>query len=203
MRRTVAFLVLLIASARASAQDAKLAGTWKLDTGQSQGLAPGLQLSLAIRETGDTAIVDTRVTTPQGPVVLSDTILLTGVEFPYTYRRANGKPPDHSHSDPYRHAGGDHAGRFQLGRGRARAGTVHPGHRRARRDAAVRVRMAAMDTGRRAGRGRGDGVAAATPHLQTAVDGRHHRRRTPRPARPATHHEVSFPQFFGHLRLGG
>ena len=92
MRRTVSFLsILLITSAHAAtAQDAKLVGTWKFDAGRSEGLPPGLQLSLAIREAGDTAIVETRVTTPQGPVVLSDTILLTGVEFAYTYRRANG-----------------------------------------------------------------------------------------------------------------
>jgi hypothetical protein len=70
---------------------AELDGRWRLDGSRSNGVGPGVELTVDITRNGDILYLESRIRVPQGPVVLNDTIQLVNRAVPYTYKRPNGQ----------------------------------------------------------------------------------------------------------------
>jgi hypothetical protein len=69
---------------------AQLSGTWRLDNSRSNGVGPNVGLVMVIAQRGDTVTIERRYRLPQGPVVVLDTMPITGVVGPYVFRAPSG-----------------------------------------------------------------------------------------------------------------
>jgi hypothetical protein len=59
---------------------AHFAGTWVLDTARSEGLPPGLEQTMRVKQSGDRLEIENELKGPQGEQRLSDVFVLDGKE---------------------------------------------------------------------------------------------------------------------------
>lgn len=79
---TIALLVMCV-SALAS-QKTDFSGTWTLDRSRSEGLAPGMEQTMTIKQSGDRLEMDMKITGgPQGNEEIKDEFILDGKEMDY------------------------------------------------------------------------------------------------------------------------
>lgn len=57
---------------------ADLSGTWALDKARSEGLPPGMDQTLMLKQTGDRVEVEAKISGPQGEQTVSDGYILDG-----------------------------------------------------------------------------------------------------------------------------
>jgi hypothetical protein len=75
----VAFVALSLIVAGAAAK-ADFSGKWVMDITKSEGVAPGVEFSLNIKQAGDKIEVETTVKSPQGERVVKDAFIADGKE---------------------------------------------------------------------------------------------------------------------------
>ena len=79
-------LCMVVASAKAD-----FSGTWSMDKSQSEGLPPGLDQTMTVVHTGDKLSLETKLTTPEGEQVISDSYMLDGKETEFTPQTPGGQ----------------------------------------------------------------------------------------------------------------
>jgi hypothetical protein len=85
----ITILSLTFAAAGASAK-ADFTGTWKLDAAKSEGLPPGMEQTMVVKQTGDEVSIATTVKAPQGEQTVPDTYAVNGKLVEFTKDAANG-----------------------------------------------------------------------------------------------------------------
>jgi hypothetical protein len=79
-----ATLMLLMMSVVASAQKADFSGTWALDRSRSEGLPPGMEQTMTVKQSGDQIELEMKITGgPQGNEEIKDQFILDGKEADY------------------------------------------------------------------------------------------------------------------------
>jgi hypothetical protein len=78
-----ALAALTLATAGAAAK-ANFSGTWVMDVARSEGLPPGLQQTLMVKQEGDCVEVELKVKTPEGEQTIKDGYTVDGSEVEFT-----------------------------------------------------------------------------------------------------------------------
>jgi hypothetical protein len=83
----IGFLAITLAAAvtGVSAQ-ANFTGTWVLDATRTQGMPPGVEITMTVKHTGDRVELESNISSPAGQQTVSDVYVLDGKEADY-------KPP--------------------------------------------------------------------------------------------------------------
>lgn len=63
---------------------ADLGGTWVLDKARSEGLPPGMEQTLTIKQTGERVDVEAKISGPRGEQTVNDSYVLDGKEKEFT-----------------------------------------------------------------------------------------------------------------------
>ena len=66
-------------------------GTWILDKTNSEGLPPGMDQTMTVVQTGDKLALETKLITPEGEQVVSDSYLIDGKEAEFTPKTPGGE----------------------------------------------------------------------------------------------------------------
>jgi hypothetical protein len=67
-----------------AAQKADFSGTWVLDKSRSEGLPPGMEQTMTVRQAGDRLDIEMKMSGPQGNEEIKDQFILDGKETDYT-----------------------------------------------------------------------------------------------------------------------
>ncbi|HKS28085.1 MAG TPA: hypothetical protein VJS44_09710 [Pyrinomonadaceae bacterium] len=79
-----ATLMLLMMSVAASAQKADFSGTWVMDRARSEGVPPGMEQTMTVKQSGDQLEIEMKITGgPQGSEEIKDQFTLDGKEADY------------------------------------------------------------------------------------------------------------------------
>lgn len=91
-RRVLAMSAALLAACvnGAAAQKADFSGAWALDKGRSEGLPPGMDQTMTVRQSGDRVEVEAKVSGPRGEQEVKDQFILDGKETDFTPPVLNG-----------------------------------------------------------------------------------------------------------------
>ena len=66
-------------------------GKWKLDAAKSEGLPPGMEQTMNVKQNGDEINIETTVKMPQGEQTVPDSYSVTGKEVEFTKEAPNGQ----------------------------------------------------------------------------------------------------------------
>ena len=80
----------LIFSSAVFAANPDFSGTWALDKTKSEGLPPGMDQTMTVKQTGDKISLETKLTTEQGEQTVPDSYMLDGKETDFTPKAPNG-----------------------------------------------------------------------------------------------------------------
>ena len=86
-----AALAALVPCAAGAAAKANFTGTWVLDVGKSEGIWPGTEQTLVVRQDGDRVEIELKVKTPQGERVSKDSYTVDGAQVEFAPPGAVGK----------------------------------------------------------------------------------------------------------------
>jgi hypothetical protein len=84
-----ASLVFAAVSAGAAAK-ANFGGTWVMDAAKSEGMPPGLEQTITIKQDGDKLTTDVKIKSPQGDRAFSDSYTADGKEVDFTNNMLRG-----------------------------------------------------------------------------------------------------------------
>ena len=85
-----AVFVIALCMAAASAK-ADFSGTWILDKSNSEGLPPNMDQTMTVVQTGDKLSLETKLNSPEGERVVSDSYMLDGKEVQFTPQTLGGE----------------------------------------------------------------------------------------------------------------
>jgi len=90
---TIGGVVVLLVTLCMAAVSAKadFSGTWILDKTNSEGLPPGMDQTMTVVQTGDKLSLETKLITPDGEQVVSDSYVLDGKEAEFTPKTPGGE----------------------------------------------------------------------------------------------------------------
>lgn len=81
---TMALLLMCVGAAAAVAQKTDFSGTWTLDRSRSEGVPPGMEQTMTVKQSGDRLEMEMKVTGgPQGNEEIKDQFILDGKEVDY------------------------------------------------------------------------------------------------------------------------
>lgn len=80
----MAAALLLMCAGAAAAQKVDFSGTWALDKSRSEGLPPGMDQTMTVKQTGDRIDVEAKVSGAQGTQEVKDQFILDGKETDFT-----------------------------------------------------------------------------------------------------------------------
>jgi hypothetical protein len=86
-----ALLVGLVPCAVRSTAKANFTGTWVLDIGKSEGIWPGTEQTLSVKQDGDRIEIELKVKTPQGERASKDSYTVDGTQVEFAPPGAVGK----------------------------------------------------------------------------------------------------------------
>jgi hypothetical protein len=93
-RKFVAALAASLALAAAvvvgAAAKANFNGTWVMDAAKSEGMPPGLEQTLTVKQDGDKITTDVKIKSPQGDRAISDSYTVDGKEVDFTNNMLRG-----------------------------------------------------------------------------------------------------------------
>ncbi len=84
LRISIAAALVVMSAGAAAAQKADFNGTWVLDKSRSEGLPPGFDQTMTIKQTGDSLNVEAKISGPQGEREIKDQFTLDGKEVDFT-----------------------------------------------------------------------------------------------------------------------
>lgn len=87
---SMAAALLIMCASVAAAQKPDLSGTWVLDKTRSEGLPPGFDQTMTIKQAGDSVDIVAKMSGPQGEREIKDQFVLDGKETDYTPPPAPG-----------------------------------------------------------------------------------------------------------------
>ena len=82
---TLTMLALSLSLAFAVAK-ANFTGTWVMDKGRSEGVAPGVEQTMTLTQSDDKLILENRIKTEDGDLTVSDTYIINGKELEFTQK---------------------------------------------------------------------------------------------------------------------
>lgn len=94
MKRSISailFCLFLMTVTASAVNKANFSGSWKMDKSKSEGLPPGMEQAMTIKQEGDTVNHETTVITDQGDQSVATTYVLDGKEVEYPVKRAIGE----------------------------------------------------------------------------------------------------------------
>lgn len=62
---------------------ANFTGTWTLDRGRSEGVPPGVEMTMTVKQSGDRVEIETKISSPLGQQTIPDVYVLDGQETDY------------------------------------------------------------------------------------------------------------------------
>ena len=68
-------------------------GTWMMDKGRSYGIPQNIEQTMTVIQKGDRIDLETKIVTPQGERLISDTYILDGTETEFTPQGLQGPAP--------------------------------------------------------------------------------------------------------------
>jgi outer membrane protein W len=74
----------------AAAAKANFSGTWIMDAAKSEGMPPGLEQTLTVKQDGDKIETDVKAKSPQGDLALTDSYTLDGKEVEFVNKMFRG-----------------------------------------------------------------------------------------------------------------
>ena len=87
---TLAASLVFAAVAVGAAAKANFSGTWVMDAAKSEGMPPGLEQTLTVKQDGDKITTDVKIKSPQGDRAIEDGYTLDGKEVEFTNNMMRG-----------------------------------------------------------------------------------------------------------------
>ena len=81
---SMAAALVIIGGAAAAAQRVDFSGAWALDKSKSEGLPPGMDQAMTVKQAGDRVDVETKVSGTRGEQQVKDNFILDGKETEFT-----------------------------------------------------------------------------------------------------------------------